>query len=148
MECGCKIQIFSAKQMFIKRKQFIYLTRIHTSNIRRIWQLPSILVLCFFLKPWWSNVLYYDTYFLPTLIITDRKYRDQVSDQEFSDQAKKLTLSMWLVHQLFEFYLWSAQLCTSADLSFVSAMSVGDWDSGIWQHCPQSEKVMIMLLRH
>ena len=68
IKCGCKIQVFCAIQIFSKRKQFIYHTRIPVKfvafhNCRR--KLPS--VLCFFLKPWWPNVLYEDISFLPIL---------------------------------------------------------------------------------
>ena len=42
--------------------------------------------------------------------------------------------------ELFQYSHWSSQLCTWSDLSFVSVMSVDDWNSGIWQHCSQPEK--------
>ena len=61
-------------------------------------------------------------------------------------EPNKMSPSMWLIHQPLEFRLWSSQLCTWADLRFVSVMSVGHCNSGIWQHCTQPEKNMIMLV--
>ena len=52
----------------------------------------------------------------------------------------QMSPSMWLAHQLFESRLWSSYLCAWYDLSFVSVMSVGDWNSGIWHHCSQPKK--------
>ena len=55
----------------------------------------------------------------------------------------KMSLNMWLIHQLFQSHPWTSQLCTRADLNLrFSHARVGDLNSGIWQHC--SHLVMLM----
>ena len=48
---------------------------------------------------------------------------------------QKMSSYMGLIHRLFESHRWSSQLCTWADFSFVSVMSVGECNNKVWQHC-------------
>ena len=73
------------------------------------------------------------------VIIIGRKC--QVSDQDLvvCDMYVMGLPSVWVSPLII------TVVFTWADVNFVSAISVRDWNSGVWHHCSQPEKVMIRL---